>query len=195
MFICYLIDVDESTDMTDTAQLAVFIRGVDDNFNIYEEMAGIYTMKGTKKGCDIFESLLVVLNRFNLKFANMSGVITDGAPGMVSKHEGLVALIKKGCITRHNALPLYNTTARFISKFLNFEEVMKIVIKVVNFIKSRGLNHREFQNFLSETYSQHEDVVYYSDVRWLSRGKMLESFFDLKETIQSFMESKGKPVS
>ena len=39
--------LDESTDISDTAQLAVFIRGVDLNFNIIEELAYLMPMKGT----------------------------------------------------------------------------------------------------------------------------------------------------
>lgn len=53
---------------------------------------------------------------------------------------------------------------------------MKVVIKTVNFIKSKGLNHRDFQTFLEQMESEYGDVLYYSKVRWLSRGKMLRRF-------------------
>lgn len=52
---------------------------------------------------------------------------------------------------------------------------MKVVIKTVNFIKSKGLNHRDFQTFLEQMESEYGDVLYYSKVRWLSSGKMLSS--------------------
>jgi len=52
-------------------------------------------MKGTTKSCNIFNTLKLILNRFDIKLNNLSGVITDGAPSMVGKNEGLVALIKK----------------------------------------------------------------------------------------------------
>lgn len=39
------------------------------------------------------------------------------------------------------------------------------------------------------------DVIYYSVVRWLRRGKMLKRFYYLWNEIKSFMESKGKFVS
>jgi len=58
---------------------------------------------------------------------------------------------------------------------------MKDVVKIVNFIRSRALNHREFKNFLSEIDAEQGDVIYFTDVRWLSRGKVLKRVFDLKK--------------
>lgn len=56
-FIAYCLAVDESTDMTDTAQLAIFIRGVDSSLCITEEILDIKSMHGTRTGKDIFENV------------------------------------------------------------------------------------------------------------------------------------------
>lgn len=81
--------------MLDNAQLAIFIRGIDSNFIITEELAALFPMKGTTKNCDISNALNSTLYRFDIKLNNFSGVITDGASSMVGKNEGLVSLIKK----------------------------------------------------------------------------------------------------
>ena len=36
------------------------------------------------------------------------------------------------------------------------------------------------------------NVLYYSHIRWLSRGAMLERFYHLRKLIQIFMTSEGK---
>jgi hypothetical protein len=76
----------------------------------------------------------------------------------------------------------------------NFQHVVKCVVKIVNFIRSNKMNHRQFQNFLKETGSYYDDVIYYTEVRWLSLGKTLQRVFVLREEIKTFMEFKGIPV-
>ena len=66
---------------------------------------------------------------------------------------------------------------------------MSVVVQTVNFIRARGLNHRQFDCFLSD-----KGLPYQTDVRWLSRGAVLKRFFELREEIGQFLEKKGRPV-
>ena len=70
---------------------------------------------------------------------------------------------------------------------------MEVVVRTVNFIRSRGLNHRQFDKLLSDSNITHS-LPYHTEVRWLSRGAVLRHFFDLREEIGQFMKEKGKPV-
>ena len=55
-FEAFSLCLDESTDMTDNAQLAIFIRGVDKNLHICEELLNLQTLHNTTKGSDIFNA-------------------------------------------------------------------------------------------------------------------------------------------
>ena len=123
-------------------------------------------------------------------------VTTDGAPAMVGSVKGFVTLLEKymvsagyknkiiklHCIIHQEALCAKNTT---------MNHVMSIVVKIVNTILSRSLNHRQFQELLNEIKAQHTDLKYFCEVRWLSRGTMLERFFELLKEIQDFLVNKG----
>ena len=42
----YSVALHETTDITDTAQLAIYVRGVDDNFELMEELLTVIPMHG-----------------------------------------------------------------------------------------------------------------------------------------------------
>lgn len=52
-FTAQSIAIDESTDINDVAQLAIFIRGVDDNFTVTEEFVKLAPLKDTTTSNDI----------------------------------------------------------------------------------------------------------------------------------------------
>ena len=54
----FLIAINESTDTTDTAQLAVFVSGVSGNFYVVENFVELLPMMGTTTGTDILKPLL-----------------------------------------------------------------------------------------------------------------------------------------
>jgi len=56
-FVEFSIALDESTDVSDSAQCAVFIRGVDSSLNLIEEFLDLIPLKGTTSGRDIFQAL------------------------------------------------------------------------------------------------------------------------------------------
>lgn len=125
--------------------------------------------------------------------------MTDGAPSMIGSKIGMVTLLsehmkEKGIQTDLIKYHCIIHQQNLIGKSLGFDHVMKKVVKAVNFIRSRGLNHRQFKEFLDEIECEYGDVLYYSEVRWLSRGKVLQRFLNLIEEIKIFLIEKSQPV-
>lgn len=77
---------------------------------------------------------------------------------------------------------------------LKCNHVVDVVSKIVNFIRARALNHRQFVAFLEEHETEHGDISYYTAVRWLNLGKVLKRVWDLKAEIREFCEKKGKDI-
>lgn len=49
--------MDESNDVCDIAQFLIFIRDIDHNFVITEELAAVHSLKGTTKSEDLFQKV------------------------------------------------------------------------------------------------------------------------------------------
>lgn len=90
----FSLALDESTDISDTAQLLIFIRGVDSNLRITEELLNVCSMKGKTTGADIFQNLEKVMTVNNLSWHKLVNVTTDGARNMSGTKNGLVGRIK-----------------------------------------------------------------------------------------------------
>lgn len=192
----FSLALDESTDVSDTAQLLIFIRGVDSNFEVTEELAALKSLKGTTTGDDIFQKVAETMNTLKLNWNNLRSMTTDGAPNMVGKKTGLAGRIKAEMEKRNAEMPIQLHCIihqqALCSKVLRWLNVMGVVVSSVNYIRSHGLNHRQFQQYLSEVEAEYGDVLYHTEVRWLSRGKVLKRFFDLRAEIRSFLDEKGK---
>ena len=61
-FIAFSVAIDESTDVTDVAQLCIIIRGVDDTLTVTEEFLEMVALKDTTTANDIFSSLADTLD-------------------------------------------------------------------------------------------------------------------------------------
>ena len=55
------------------------------------------------------------------------------------------------------------------AKSANLVDVMSVVVKAVNYILSRSLNHRQFQSLMDEV-ENYGDLLYFSEMRWPNRG-------------------------
>jgi hypothetical protein len=116
----------------------------------------------------------------------LKNVTTGGGKNMYGSKTGVVGQICKEVIQVGSETPMVFHCIihqeALCCQILSLKEVMDIVISTMNYIRRNGLTYRQFKHFLEETETQYGDDVYYSAVRWLSRGAVLNRFFiyDLK---------------
>ena len=185
-------------DASVTAQLAIFIRGITDNFDVFEELAELIPMKGTTREGDLAQAILECTGRMQLDLSKFLSATTDSAPAMIGSLKSAIAvlqnhvaslgfsntIIKLQCIIHQEVLASKVT-------HLDVTGVMSTVVKIINFILARGLNHRQIKSLLKEMNAQHQHVVYFCEVTWLSRGAMLQRFYDLRNKILTFLKQKN----
>lgn len=187
--VSFSLQLDESTDVTDTAQLLVFIRMVFEDFSTKEELLGMISLKERTRGLDIFTAFKDYVEKIKLPLYRLVSITTDGAAAMTGIHNGFIALCQKDeefpdfisyhCLIHQQVLA---------SKRLNTKHVMDICFKIVNSIRGKSLQRRLFKLQLDE---KEPDLVLHTDVRWLSRSKFLQRFRGLMDEIIKFLEERG----
>ena len=147
-FECFALAMDESNDVQDTAQLLIFIRGVNSNFEVSEELAALQSLTDTTTGEDIFYKVRQTMEELGLDWSKLAGVTMDGAPSMVGASRGLVGRIKREMEERGLTPPLQVHCLihqqALCCKVLKWESVMKVVVSCINFIRGNRLKHRQF---------------------------------------------------
>lgn len=161
-----------------------------DYFEVTEEFAALKSIRGTITGEGIYEKVRQTVNDLELDWAKLASVTTDGAPGMVESMKGVVAHINQE-VDKHNhsrpiAIHCLIYQQALCCKLLKWDSVMKMVVSCVLFIRAHALNHRQFQEFLSELNVAYEDILYHTEVRWLSQGRVLKHFYDLLSQVSAF---------
>ena len=142
---------------------------------------------------DVMEKLSSFFIANRIPWENCCGVCTDGAPAMIGSKSGFQKRVKEvvpnargvHCMIHRFALP---------SKTLPDElcKILEAVVKCVNFVKARALNSRLFQNLCRDMDSEHEALLFYSKVRWLSKGNVVKRVFELRGELKLFLEMQGK---
>ncbi|UYV64181.1 ZBED8 [Cordylochernes scorpioides] len=172
----WAIKLDETTDISNKAQLLAFLRFVDTG-KIVNNYFFCKELKQRTTGADIFELVDENVMKYNLRWENCVSVCTDGAPAMKGSRKGLIAhVIKKNpnikfvhCMIHREMLVSKSVPPILVT-------TLDEVVKVVNYIKSNALRSRIFSTFCEAMDSDYKNLLFHPEVRWLSKGKVLNRF-------------------
>ena len=105
----------------------------------------------------------------------------------------------KGCVSLiHQENPDIIRTHCFlhrevlVSKGLPIElkEVLDSVIEMINYIKSRLLKCRLFEKICTDMDSSYKKLLLHTEVRWLSKGKVLLRVYQLRKELREFFNDE-----
>ncbi|KYO43319.1 SCAN domain-containing protein 3-like [Alligator mississippiensis] len=192
----FTLQIDESKDVSTYSQLMMFVRYIDDEDEqgIQEQIYGCKELDTKRTGEDIFKILNEHIVKNGLSWEWCVSVCTDGSAATVGRRSGLVARLRainpsikwNHCIIYRQAL-----AAKRLNEDLN--SVLGTAVKPVNFLKARALNSRLFRSLCHDMGSEHTTVLLHTEVQWLSCGRLLNRWFELRyEVTVSLREMKSE---
>ena len=115
---------------------------------------------------------------------------------MAGKHKGFLAKVLQ-------VAPLINFTHSIIYRenlacktlHPDLKSVLDAAIKIVNFIISRPLQTRLITILCDEMGSHHKSLLLHSEVRCLSRGKVLTRLYELRNEMYLFLMDRKNELA
>uniref|UniRef100_A0A3B4Y6R1 HAT C-terminal dimerisation domain-containing protein n=1 Tax=Seriola lalandi dorsalis TaxID=1841481 RepID=A0A3B4Y6R1_SERLL len=172
----FSLQMDESTDVTNAALLLVFVRYRWDS-SLHEDIlfCGELPTRATAQEC--FHCMDNYFTENSLDWQNCVGVCSDGTASMTGRHHGVIRQILE-----------HAPEAKWTHCFLHRESLAAKKM-------SPELNSRCFAKLCEEIDADHVQLLYHSEVRWLSRGLVLKRLFELKNEVFTFLTEKKSPFA
>jgi hypothetical protein len=182
----FALQIDESTDVAGLAQLLVFVRYCFEE-NIQEEFIFCLPLSERCTGSGINKAVNDHFTAEDISWVNCVGICTDEAVALTGHKKGFQAEAQQigphvnfiHCIIHREALASRDLEPKLHS-------VLQEAVKVVNFLKTRPLNSLLFAVLSEEMQADQKLLLLHSEVRWLSRGKVLKRLFELRRSTQIF---------
>ena len=134
------------------------------------------------------------LEEHDLDWMKCKSVTNDGAAAMQDCTNGIIQKIKKvspDCVSNHCMIHLEALVVKKLKHDKNqrseLEIVLSIMKKVVNFVSSHSKKQRMFSELCKDMEANELMLLYHSEERWLSRGKVLKQVFQLRDELSTFL--------
>lgn len=191
----FALQIDESTDVTNMAQLLVFVR-FDYHEDIREEFLFCKPLESNTTAENMFNVIDLYVLKLGVPWQKCVGICTDGAKAMYGHLTGLAAKVKKvapECQSTHCMIHREALASKDMPESLH--TVLTDAVKVINFIKARALNSRLFTLLCEDMGSKFKTLLLHTEVRWLSRGKILNRIFELRSEVFMFLSEKNNDMN
>ena len=141
----------------------------------------------------IFGTLDEYIKEKGLSWEKCKSVTTDEAAAMTESINGVVKKIKEvspECVSIHCILHREALVVKKLnnggSEENNFAQLLREVVGIVNYIRSHAKKRRIFSKLCEEMDASFTELLLHTEVRWLSRGKVLSRIFLLREELEVF---------
>lgn len=183
------LQFDESTDIAGCAQFVAFVR-FESNEILMEEILFCKALPKNTTGQSLHDMFLEATQDMNIDWAQKCiAICSDGAKAMTGAKSGFIARLKEqmpNACWMHCFLHRQALAAKTLPQ--EYSQVLNIIINIVNSIKGKALQTRLFRIICEDMGALHRNLLYHTEVRWLSKGKVLTRVMELRAELLVYLE-------
>ncbi|XP_033227530.1 zinc finger BED domain-containing protein 5-like [Belonocnema kinseyi] len=191
----FSLQFDESVDVSGAAQLLCYVKYIGE-VEVEEKMLFCFPLSGNTTGECLFEAMMKKTQYFNLDWDKCVAICTDGAVAMTGRKVGFMKRIldiAPNAKWSHCMIHRYSLAVKPLPDDLTF--VMEDCVSIINHIKTSSLKTRLFEELCTELGANFVHLLYHTQVRWLSRGKVLNRLVFLKDEAYLFLCNDNSPLA
>ncbi|CAK6435736.1 unnamed protein product [Pipistrellus nathusii] len=195
-FRAYSLALDDQAFVAYENYLLVFVRGVDVDLEVQEELLTIINLTNHFSVGALMAAILEALQTAGLSLQRMVGLTTTHTLRMIGENSGLVSYMREKAVSPNCWNVIHYSGFLHLELLSSYDVDVNQVISTVSdwilLIKTRGIRRPEFQALLTSSESEHGERVNGRCLNnWLRRGKTLKLIFSLRKEIEAFLASVG----
>ncbi|XP_066100746.1 EPM2A-interacting protein 1 [Saccopteryx bilineata] len=195
-FKAYSLALDDQAFVAYENYLLVFVRGVDQDLEVQEELLTIINLTHHFSVGALMAAILEALQTAGLSLQRMVGLTTTHTLRMIGENSGLVSYMREKAVSPNCWNVIHYSGFLHLELLSSYDVDVNQVINTVSewilLIKTRGIRRPEFQALLTASESEHGERVNGRCLNnWLRRGKTLKAIFLLRKEIETFLVSVG----
>ncbi|CAM4413478.1 unnamed protein product [Lepidochelys kempii] len=136
------------------------------------------------------EAIFKVIDDFiknnDLNWSRCVGISTDGTRAMIGSKKGAVARVRGVASEAKSTHYIHREALATQNMQADLKQVLDEAVKIINFVKVCPLNTWLFSQLFDEMGSDYTQLLFHTEVHWLSCGKVLNRLLELREELQVF---------
>ena len=183
----FTIMVDETTDLSNTEQMILCLRYVDDNLDVHEEVIGLHSLESLSADT-IVSTVQDILLRLNLRIDNCRGQCYDGASSMSGSKSGvatrLLALEPRALYTHCYGHALNLAAQDALKSVKVMADALDTVYEITKLIKKSPKRDIIFKKFKDDISTDSPGIRILCPTRWTVRAEALTSIAENYQALQ-----------
>ena len=183
----FTLMVDETTDLSNTEQMILCLRYVDDDLDVHEKVIGLHSLESTSADA-IVSTIQDILLRFNLRIDNCRGQCYDGANSMSGSKSGastrLLDLESRALYTHCCGHALNLATQDALKGIKVMQDTLDTVYEITKLIKKSPKRDSIFKKYKDDISTDSPGIRILCPTRWTVRAEALASIAENYEALQ-----------